>query len=131
MGGLAYFVRLRWWRRWGGPWTFVLKDLAILRRKRRKVSCCVLVPFACCINPRGWWFGSANARASPGGGALGLSRSRRDLFGVPGSTYGVPIQGRIAPGEQAMVLGICRRQYTSWTTLLVVGIKLEEQTNPF
>ena len=22
-------------------------------------------------------------------------------------------------------------QYTSWTTLLVVGIKLEEQTNPF
>merc|ERR1711862_947452 len=37
----------------GGSLTFVLKVVAILRRKRRKVSCCVLVPFACCINPRG------------------------------------------------------------------------------
>merc|ERR1711982_186333 len=55
----------------------------------------------------------------------------RALFSVPGCTYGVPIQGWIAPGEQAMVPGICWMQYTSWTTLLVVGIKLEEQTNPF
>ena len=67
----------------------------------------------------------------PWGGTLGPSRSRRDLFSVPGSTYGVSIQDWTAPGEQALVPGICPRQYTSWTTLLVVGIKLEEQTNPF
>ena len=28
---LAYFVRFALWRRWGGPWTFVLKVDSILR----------------------------------------------------------------------------------------------------
>merc|ERR1712157_653340 len=68
--GLAYFVRSRWWRRWGGPWTFVLKVLDILRRKRRKVSCCVLVPFACCINPRVGSLGSETLVPPLGGGRL-------------------------------------------------------------
>ena len=50
---------------------------------------------------------------------------------VPGCTYGVSIQDWTAPGEQALVPVSVVWQYTSCTTLLVVGMKLEEQTNPF
>merc|ERR1711862_842221 len=95
--GLAYFVRLRWWRRWGGSWTFVLKVLDMLRRKRRKVSCCVLVPFACCITPGVGSQGPETLVPPLGGGTLGPSRSCL-LSSVPGRTYGWPNRGWIRSG---------------------------------